>query len=72
MTLAFLALGLAFALTCQALMRRTFRPEILDGHSDLLNGTVTDIAVPHGVLLAFLTGRVGRGSARRPTRRAAR
>ena len=53
--LAFLLPGLAFAWTCQALVRRLLGPDRLEGHSDLVNFAVTNIAVLYGVLLAFLT-----------------
>lgn len=53
--LAFLAAGLAFAWTCQALVRRCLGPAKLEGHTDLVNFTVANIAVLYGVLLAFLT-----------------
>ncbi|WP_237479804.1 DUF4239 domain-containing protein [Lichenibacterium dinghuense] len=55
LTLAFLAVGLAVAWTCQALVRRCLGNGRLDGHTDLVNFSVTNIAVLYGVLLAFLT-----------------
>lgn len=53
--LAFLALGLGFAWTVQAAVRRFVGQERLGGHTDLVNFSVTNIAVLYGVLLAFLT-----------------
>lgn len=50
-----LALGLVFAWSCQAMVRRLVGRAILEDHADLASFTVTNIAVLYGVLLAFLT-----------------
>ena len=54
LTLAFLLAGMAFALVCVLAVRRFVPLATRERHTDLINFSVTNVAVLYGVLLAFL------------------
>lgn len=53
--IAFVGVGLGFALACLFAVRRTRFLAARERHADLIGLTVTNVAVFYGVLLAFLT-----------------